>query len=163
MYDFCLWPKAASRINGIKPINSSYITLIVAALILVVGFLAVGMMTGSGNLSFIEPSEKQKRAAAIFSLNQGTPKDIGNGARLDRVLAVGEGVQYQFTLMELSVDDTDASDFQDFIYENARPQICSHPQLVGFFESKAGFVEYRVNDQNGVHLTDVRFDKSDCE
>jgi len=66
-------------------------------------------------------------------------------------------------MMELSSADTDAADFHDFIYETARPQICSHPHLVGFFDTKAGFVEYRINDQNGVFLTEVRFDKSDCE
>ena len=158
-----MYPKAAARVIGVKAINSNIITLIVAAFLLVIGFLAVEMMTGSNNLSFIEPSEEQKRAAAIFQLNQGTPKNVGNGTRLDRVVAVGAGVQYQFTMMELSRDDTDAADFHDFIYETARPQICSHPQLVGFFDTKAGFVEYRVYDRNGVLLTDIRFDKSDCE
>lgn len=121
------------------------------------------MMTGSGDLSVIEPSDEQKRAAAIFKLNHGTPKDVGNGTRLDRVVAVGVGVQYRFTMMELTSDNTDAADFHDFIYETARSQICSHPQLVGFFDSKAGFVEYMINDRNGAFLTEIRFDKSDCQ
>ncbi len=121
------------------------------------------MMTESGDLSLIEPSEEQKRAVAIFQLNQGTPKDVGNGTRLDRVLVVGEGVQFRFTMMELSSAEIDAAEFHDFIYNSARPQICTHPQLSGIFGVKAEFVEYRIDDQNGVFLTRVRFDKTDCE
>ncbi len=120
-------------------------------------------MTGSGNLSLIEPSEEQKRAAAIFQLNQGTPKDVGNGTQLDRVISVGEGIQYQFTLTQQSSNDIDPTEFHDFVYETARPQICSHPQLVGFFDTQAGFVEYRISGRNGVAVATIRFDKSDCE
>ncbi len=120
-------------------------------------------MTGSGDLSLIEPSENQKRAAAIFQLNQGTPKDVGNGTQLDRVIAVGEGIQYQFTLTQLSSDDIDPAEFHDFIYETSRPQICSNPQLVGFFDTKAGFVEYQVSDRNGAAIAIIRLDQSDCE
>lgn len=121
------------------------------------------MMNGSSNLSLIEPSEEDKLSAEIFRLNLGTPRDVGNGTRLDGVVASGAGVQYQFTMMELSIDTTDATEFHDFIYETARPKICSHPQLVGFFDTKAGFVEYHINDRDGVFLTDIRFEKSDCE
>ena len=60
-----------------------------------------------------------------FQLNQGTPKDVGNGTQLDRVIDVGKGIQYQFTLTELSNDDIDPAEFHDFIYETARPDICS--------------------------------------
>jgi hypothetical protein len=121
------------------------------------------MMTVSDDLCLVERCEEQKRAAAIFQLNQGTPKDVGNGTQLDGVIAVDDGVQYQFTMTELSSDDIDPVEFRDFIYEFARPQICSHPKLVGFFDTKAGFVDYRISDRNGTFLTSIRFDKSDCE
>ena len=127
-----------------------------------VGYLAVGMMTDSG-LSMIEPSEEDRRAAAIFQLNQDTPRDVGNGTQLDRVVAVGEGIQYQFTLTQLFSDDINPAEYHDFIYEASRSQICTNPRLVGFFDSEASYIEYQVSDQNGVLLTVIRFDKSDCE
>ena len=152
-----------SHTIGVNAIKLNFVSLVVAVFVLVIGFLAVGMMTGSGDLTVIEPSKQQQREAAIFRLNRGTPKDVGNGAQLDRVVSVGDGVQYQFTMMAFARSDIDVEEFHDFMYETSRAQICSHPQLVGFFDTEAGFVEYKIGDRDGVFLTKIRFDKSDCE
>ena len=148
---------------GEATINSRFLALIFAILLLVVGFLAAGLLTGSIDLRFIEPSEEQKRAAAIFQLNQGTPKDLGNGTQLDGVMAVGEGVQYQFTLTQLSSDEVDSADFHQFIYETSRTQICSHRELRVFLITTVGFVEAKYSGRDGAEITVVRFSKSDCE
>jgi len=120
-------------------------------------------MTGSGDLSLIEPSEEQKRAAEILRLNQGTPRDVGNGAQLDRVIGAGDGVLYFFTMTQLSGDEIDVAEFRKFVYETARSDICSNPKILGFFDTEAGFIEYRVRDRSGVAISTIRFDKSDCE
>lgn len=120
-------------------------------------------MTGSGDLGFIAPSEEQKRASAIFQLNQGTPRDVGNGTQLDRVIAAGDGIIFHFTMTQLSNSEIDKTDFHDFMYETARPQICSNPSLVEFFDTEAEFIEYRVSDRNGAEITENRFSGLDCE
>ena len=130
---------------------------------LIVGFLAVGMVTVTGDLSMIEPSEREKRAAAIYGLNLGTPKDVGNGTQLDRVSASGEGVLYQFTLTQISSTEIDAVDFHDFVYRTSRPQMCSHPELRKFIETEDGFVEAEYRGNDGGFVTKMRFDKAACQ
>ena len=93
-------------------------------------------MTGSGDLSLIEPSEDLKansadrqRSAAIGQLNQGLPRDLGNGTQLNKILADDSGLYYQFTLIELSNDEVGAADLSQLSYESSRPRVCSQPQV----------------------------------
>lgn len=121
------------------------------------------MTTGTGDLSMIEPSEEDKRGAAIFRLNLGTPKDVGNGLQLDRVSSSDGGVLYQFTLTQLASTEMDAADFHNFVFETSRPQMCSHPELRTFIEAADGFVESEYHGNDGVFVTSIRFDKVACQ
>jgi hypothetical protein len=121
------------------------------------------MTTGSGDLGVIEPSEKEKREAAIFRLNLGTPKDIGNGVQLDRVSSSGNGVLYQFTLTQLASSEIDAADYHGFVFETSRPQMCSHPDLRSFIDSEDGFVEAEYRGNDGVFVTSMKFDRAACQ
>jgi hypothetical protein len=160
-------PLARSGEASIKP---NFLALIVASLLLVIVFLAVGMMTGSGDLSLIEPSEDLKmdaavrqRATAIGQLNQGLPRDLGNGTQLDKILADDDGLYYQFSLIELSSDEVDAADLSQLSYESSRPRVCSQPQIWKFRNTEFGFIESEYRSSDGIVVMTVRIEKSNCE
>jgi len=120
------------------------------------------MMTGAGDLSVIEPSTEQEIAAVVFQLNRDTPRDLGNGTRLDGVRLVDGGMQFKFTMTELSSDQIDAEDFHSFVFETSKAQICAHPQLREILESTRKFVEADYAGSDGTWIAAVRIKLDSC-
>ncbi len=120
------------------------------------------MMTGIGDLSLIEPSVEDKRAAAARYFNQSAPKDLGNGTRLDSVQSIRGGMLYEFTLTELTSDEVNTADFRDIVYEASRLQTCEHDQLRALLESDDVFVEAVYRGSDGGIVTKFRIDKESC-
>ncbi|MEM7028925.1 MAG: hypothetical protein AAF629_04985 [Chloroflexota bacterium] len=143
-------------------IQNQVLTIVVATLVLLIGFLGVMMVTGVGDLGFFEPSDQQKRSAAIFQLNLERPKDLGNGMQLDQVSSSGNGVVYQFTLTQVSSSQVDTGDFYNAVFETSHSQICSQPDLRAFINEDGGFVEAAYLGNDGVFITSIRFDESTC-
>ncbi len=137
-------------------------TIAAAFLLLIVGFLAVGMMTDANYVKVFEPTDEDRRAAAAYQLNRGLPRDLGNGTRLEGVTAVSGGIQFQFTMLEFSGSEIDPAELHDFVYETSRNDVCSNPQLLAVLVEDRMFVEaqYRAND--GGFLTSVRIDQTSC-
>ena len=143
--------------------KTEFFAIVFGTLALIVGFLAVMMTTGVGDLSIIEPSKKQHREAAIYELNLGTPKDVGNGLQLDRVMSMEDGVLIQFELMQLASTDVNAAEFHDLVFEASRRQMCLHPDLRSFIDAEDGSIEAQFRGNDSVLITSMRFDQAACQ
>lgn len=138
------------------------VTLVIAILLLIVGFLAYGFMTGAEYVKVFEPTARDRLAAAAFQFNQDTPRDLGNGTRLDAVSVVGDGLIFEFTLLELSLAEIDPVEFEAVVYQASRDQFCRQPSLRETIVRNDAYVEARYTANDGLFITSIHIDKKSC-
>ena len=59
--------------------------------------------------------------------------------------SVRGGMLHLFTLIELSGDEVDATEFLEIVFEASRLETCEHPKLTSLLESEEGFYRGRVS------------------
>jgi hypothetical protein len=137
--------------------------LIASILVLFAAYLGFGMMTDSGSLSFIEPSQADKLSATAFQLNRSAPRNIDDDTRFEGVAVVPGGLQYSFTLLKLASSEVDVKEFRDIVYEGSKSATCRNPQLLNLLQSDNVFVEAVYHGNDGQFVTSFRIDGKTCE
>lgn len=139
-----------------------YAIVAIAALLLIVGYLAVNMLYGWNGLAWLEPDRDERLHAAAFQFGQGTPREVSTGLTLSTVTVSDGGLQflYEFAceLEECADQDTVRGNF----YESSRSYACKSPQLKSLLRMEAAFVEFVYVDASGNIITSFRVDLAMC-
>ncbi len=132
-------------------------------LLLFVGYIAIGMLSGGTGLNWIEPSLDERLRATAYQFSRGLPLQIGDGVTLDQVIPVDGGIQFQYTLLCWPDECTDSGVFRAFLDTAIRSNTCDSPHLSQLLVDEDVFVEVLLMDTNQDVRSTVRMDKSACE
>ena len=138
-------------------------TVVGACLVLFAAYLAVIMLTGAGHLSFIAPSDADRREAAAYALNREKSSYDRNNVQFEGASAVPGGMQLKFELLDFASHEVDVAEFRSIVYEGSRRDACQNPIARQKMRDERLFVEaiYYAND--GKFVTSFKLDIDSCQ
>lgn len=94
---------------------------------------------------------------AASEINKNCPFMIGADTRLDNTTAMPNNLfHFNFSLVNISIDEIDIETFKQNFYENVRPSIINdgktNPELKAFRDNKIS-MRYSYKDKDGVFIS----------
>lgn len=157
--------KSLQRTLGIQSSMNSIFkvaNVVGACLVLFAAYIAISMLTGAGDFSFIV-SDADRREAAAYAINREKSRYHRNNVQLEGASAVPGGMQLEFKLLDFASHEVDVAEFRSIVYEGSRRDACQNPVARQKLEDERIFVEaiYYAND--GKFVTSVKLDIDSCQ
>jgi len=123
--------------------------------------------------AFIEESNKQDLNESFDSnilqsivdeINLELPQMIDTETRLDYLSVIGlkTGIDYHYTLVNLSKSDLEIGDINDMLGENVKSFVCESPDMSYFIDNEL-IIKYSYYDKNNTFIESIVVDtKTEC-
>ena len=123
--------------------------------------------------AFIEESNKQDLNESFDSnilqsivdeINLELPQMIDTETRLDYLSVIGlkTGIDYHYTLVNLSKSDLEIGDINDMLGENVKSFVCESPDMSYFIDNEL-IIKYSYYDKNNTFIESIVLDtKTEC-
>jgi len=135
--------------------------IIVGVLFTMIGS-AVGTKLGSGLFNSDASIDKQLMQIAS-EFNKSCPIMVDKETRLNNVVAsTGKTVIYNYTLVDLSLEQVKIPQLQDYIRPRAINNVKTSPDMKMFRDNKVTMV-YRYSDKAGKFLCDIKVTPEDVQ
>ena len=112
-------------------------------------------------LDFTAHDAKNKLEADVLLTNQSLPIMVDNSTRLDNLSIQGEGISYNYTLVNTAVENLDASKFESAMMPNIKSGACSTKEARALLDGDAS-ISYAYHDKSGKLISTIVINKKDC-
>lgn len=105
--------------------------------------------------SFTQPSFDKMMVKISNDMNKNCPYMVDKETRLDNTIAVGNTIAYNYTLINMGINDIDLASIKNYMEQTLVNNTKTNPDMKVFRENNAT-IDYNYKDKDGVFLFKVQ-------
>ncbi len=105
--------------------------------------------------SFTQPSFDKMMVKISNDMNKNCPYMVDKETRLDNTAAVGNTIAYNYTLINMGINDIDLASIKNYMEQTLVNNTKTNPDMKVFRENNAT-IDYNYKDKDGVFLFKVQ-------
>lgn len=142
------------NIQSLSMDKKKIIGIVVGSITFILVYVSIQQMV------FKSPSFDKQMMQTASELNKSCPIMVDSETRLDNAIALPENTfQYNYTLVNMTKEDMNVSEAENFLQPNILNSIKTNPDLKVFRDNNVIMV-YNYKDNNGNHLFKLIFEPS---
>lgn len=105
--------------------------------------------------NFTQPSFDKMMVKISNDMNKNCPYMVDKETRLDNTAAVGNTIAYNYTLINMGINDIDLASIKNYMEQTLVNNTKTNPDMKVFRENNAT-IDYNYKDKDGVFLFKVQ-------